>query len=300
VAETIKRLGDQRGIAEQIRGQALSGQNKLNESVQALQTALQASPNAASPMVALVRTYLRSQKPDEAETFLKGILSANPTNANALVLMSSVQLAKNRPEQALKSIQSAIEQQPRNPIGYSALAELHLRQRNTDRALAAIQAGLKEQPDDFGLRLLLATTFERKKDFDGAVREYEAILARQPDSLIAANNLASLLSDHREDNASLDRAQALGAVLRKSNIPQFKDTLGWLSYKRGDLRTATTLLEEAAEALPTAPVVRYHLGMAYLKAGRAEKAQEHLKKAAELAKGEASLTEKIETALRGS
>jgi cellulose synthase operon protein C len=300
VADTIRRVGDQSGIADQIRGQALSGQNKQNESIQALRTALQATPNALSPMVKLVSAYMRAQRPDQAESFLKDLLRANPGNANALVLMGSVQLAKGQPEQTLRSIQSAIEQQPRNPIGYIALAEFHLRQRNLTQALAAAQAGLREQPDNFGLRLRLAAIWESMKDFEGAMREYEGILAQQPNSLVAANNLASLLSEYREDKASLERAQALGAMLRKSNIPHFKDTLGWLSYHRGDNRTAIMLLEEAVVELPTRSVVRYHLGMAYLKAGQSEKGQEQLKKAAELATGEAQLKQKIENALKGS
>ena len=300
VADTIKRLGDQGGIAEQIRGVAFSGQNKLNESVQALQTAFEAQPNSVQPMVSLVRTYMRAQKTSEAETFLNSVLSASPGNAEAHVLMGSVQLAKNAPEQAVKHFQQAIERQPRNPLGYSALAEFHLQRNDADRALETVRAGLKEQPDNFGLRLMSAAIFERKADYDRAIEEYEGMLARNPESLVVANNLASLLSEHRSDKASLDRAQALAPILRKSNVPHFKDTVGWLSYQRGDYRTAIGLLEEAVQALPTLAQVRYHLGMSYLKAGQAEKAQEQLRKAAELAEGEKALKEKILAALKDS
>jgi tetratricopeptide (TPR) repeat protein len=300
VADAIKRMGDQQGVADQIRGIAFSGQNKLNESVQALQAALQASAQGVQPMVALVRTYMRAQKVDEAETFLKGVLSANPANAEALVLMGSVQFAKNAPAQAEKYFKDAIERQPRSPVGYGALAESYIRANDLERALQVVRDGLAQQPDNFGLRLLLASTLERKADYNGAIKEYEAMLARQPDSLIVANNLASLLSDYRSDKASLDRAQALGAILRKSNIPHFKDTVGWLSYQQGDYRTAVAVLEEAAEALPDMAEVRYHLGMSYLKAGQVEKGQEQLRKAAELAEGRTDLKNKIAAALRDS
>jgi len=46
---------------------------------------------------------------------------------------------------------------------------------------------------------------------------------------IVANNLASLLLDHPAEPSRLKRAQSVAAMLRRSQIPQFKDTLGWAS-----------------------------------------------------------------------
>ena len=63
-------------------------------------------------------------------------------------------------------------------------------------------------------------------------------------------------------------------MLRKSEVPFFKDTLGWVYYQRRDYKNALTLLEEAAAALPGVAAVRYHLGMAYLADGQTEKGVE--------------------------
>ena len=117
-------------------------------------------------------------------------------------------------------------------IGHSS--NFYLSQQKIDAAQDAVRAGLKEQPDSGVLQLMLATTEELKGDFDGAIAEYEAMLAKDPGSLIAANNLASLLADHRSDKASLDRARSLAMVLQKSPVPQFKDTLGWIDYQSGE------------------------------------------------------------------
>jgi Flp pilus assembly protein TadD len=125
-------------------------------------------------------------------------------------------------------------------------------------------------------------------------------LKEQPGSLVIANNLASLLSEHRSDKASLERAHALAKSLTKSQIPQFKDTLGWISHLRGDTRTAISLLEEAATELPNNPSVRYHLAMSYIRAGQPEKAKAELRKASELLPVEGgALAEKIRAALKG-
>ena len=120
----------------------------------------------------------------------------------------------------------------------------------------------------------------------------------QPGSLIVANNLASLLADYRTDKASLERANSLALLLKKSEVPQFKDTLGWVSYQRQDYRAALPLLEDAVKALPNLAMVRYHLGMTYLATGQDEKASEQFNKARKLAPNDADLGAKIDAALK--
>jgi tetratricopeptide (TPR) repeat protein len=124
---------------------------------------------------------------------------------------------------------------------------------------------------------------ELKGDYETAIAEYEEMLKRDPGSLIAANNLASLLSDNRTDKSSLERAYSLASTLRKSQLPHFKDTLGWTYHQRGDYKNAILLLEEAAAALPDTAMIRYHLGMSYIANGQARKAAEQFKKGLELA-----------------
>ncbi len=147
------------------------------------------------------------------------------------------------------------------------------------------------------LHLILASALERKGDYETAISEYEFMLEKQPGNLILANNLASLLLDRRTDKASREKARSLAAVLRKSQIPQFKDTLGWVSYHQGDYRTAVSLSEEAVAALPDQAAVRYHLGMGYISISQLGKASEQLQKALELAPDN-ELAEEIRTALK--
>jgi tetratricopeptide (TPR) repeat protein len=279
VAETIKRIGADRTAVDELLAAALAGQNKYDESIAALQDASSNAPTATRPMYALVRTYVAAKKTDQAIAFLQSVLKANPSNADAYVLLGSVQLANKSPDQAQQSFMAAIEKQPTSIVGYRALANFYLLQKNNDEALKVTRAGLKEQPDNFELHLALAGMLENTGNYEAAISEYQSLLEKDPGSIVVANNLASLLADYRTDKPSFDQAQAISAILRRSPQPQFKDTLGWISYRQGDYKAAVAQLKDAAAGLPKQASVHYHLGMSYAAAGQPEMASEQFKMA---------------------
>jgi tetratricopeptide (TPR) repeat protein len=297
IAESIRLIGNNSGTADQLLGAALIGRSKYDEAIVAFQNAYDAAPATAQPIDSLVGAYLKANKKDQAIAFLKSVLAKNPKNANAIILLGSIQASSDAADQALKSFLAAVEAQPTEAAGYQALAGFYLKQGNYDKAIEVIRTAIGQQPKLMALRVILAHALERKEDYEAAISEYEAVLEDQPNNLIVANNLASLLLDHRTDQASIKKAQSLAAALRKSQIPQFKDTVAWASYQQRDFRTAVALSEEAAAALPEQAAVRYHLGMGYIATGQLGKASEQLKKAQELTPN-SELAELIRSALK--
>lgn len=300
IADRIKRLGGKRDlvVADQIYGFAFGGENKLNDSLTALKSVYEAAPGAAQPMAAIVQTYVRAHQTEKAESFLQSVLKANPHNAEALVLFGALQLNERKPDEAVKYFKSAIKEQPKSAAAYSALSNLYGRQGKLEAALQIIDAGLKQQPKGFRLRLSRAGLLEAKQDYDAAISEYESMLKDQPGSMIVVNNLASLLADHRTDNASLEQAKSLVTVLKQADVPQFKDTLGWVAYRTGDYANAVKLLEAAAEKLPKVGLISYHLGMSYLASGEQEKGLKELEKAGQLAGRNKALKAKVDAAIK--
>ena len=298
LADEIQRLSNKSQAADEIHAAAFAGQEKFAESLASSQDAYNASPGAVQPMADLVGGYLRAQQVDKAESFIRAVLKANPANANALVLLGTIQLAKRDPKLARNNFEAAVKLQPKNPIGYVMLAGLDVRENKVDEAINTISTGLQHQPRDFNLRLTLAGLMESKGQYDAAIAEYETMLKDQPNSMIVANNLASMLADHRTDKASLDRAYSLAQILKGSQFPQFRETLGWVDYQHGDYAAAVALLEDSVAKRPDNGLIRYHLGMCYLATGQQAKAEEQFTKARQLAPNDTALNKKIDAALQ--
>jgi cellulose synthase operon protein C len=298
-ADSLRALDSGREIGDQMLGTALLGQQKYDESIAVFQSVVNASPSAIQPMISLVQALIRAQRIDQAVAFLKSTVESNPDNSEARVLMGSIQIMSGNRDQGLENFKLAIEKQPKNGVGYQALAHLYISEKNFGEARTAIESGLQMRPNDITLRMEMAEVLERTDQIEAAIKEYELILTKQPNLLVAANNLASLLSENRDDKASLDKAHSLAAGLRESKIPQFNDTLGWISYRRDDYVNAVALLEKAVAALPEMPEVRYHLGMSYAAVGRTDKAMDQLNAALSLSPNQ-ELKLKIEQALRRS
>ena len=145
-----------------------------------------------------------------------------------------------------------------------------------DKAAAVYTEALENSPDEPRYVLSLAGIRERQQQHEEAIKLYEGLLESKPDNLLATNNLAALLADHRTDEASLNQAKALADKLVDAKQPALQDTVGWVYYRVGDYNKAAEVLSAVVEAAPDVPVFRYHLGMAYYKQGDTRAAKEIL------------------------
>lgn len=296
IAEKLKTSQNTMRIGEQVMGAALLGQSKFDDSIETLKAAYEAAPETSQHLQTLVYAYLKAGKIEEAESFLNTVLAANPKNVDAYVLMGALRVAQKKPDEAEAAFKAAIAQQPESARGYFALGQFYRSNNKAKEAEETFTAGLGHKPGDLGLALGLAQMLEMRNDIDGAIAIYEKQLQSTPDAMIVINNLASLLVDYRQDQASLDRAGQLARTLESVDVPQFRDTLGWVAYRRGDYRTAVSLLEDAAEKLPNLPLVRYHLAMTYAALNRKAEAKEQLDKVAAALKDGDPLRKQVDDA----
>lgn len=299
IADHIRKLGDKDSVAEQIAGAVYAGQKNYSESISAFKRVYDAAPTKVEPVVSLVRAYLMAGKTKEASGFLDSVIQANPDNLGARMMQGQLYSMSGESQKAVDSFKSIIQLKPDSPAGYQQLAILHLRNKKSVEAELVIEQGLKAVPGDMGLRMAKAGLFELTGKNDDAIKVYEDILKDSPDSDVVINNLASLLSE-RKDKASIDRAFEISQRFKRSDIPQFKDTYGWASYKVGKFEDARSSLQSAAEQLPDTPIFHYHLGMTYLAKADKANAKKSLEKSLQLAGSQPfDKSEEIRNTLKG-
>lgn len=283
VADAVAALGDEAVAASQLQGAVDAARNQFDDSISAYKKAYELSPGQAQPMVALVRSYLGAGKVKEAQAFLQSVVAASPGNLDARLLQAQIAQQTGDKAGARQGYEAVLQRDPKNAVAWLSLVGMAAVENRLDDADALLQRGLAQMPGDFALRLARAGLLEQRGQFDQAIALYEQLNKERPNAEVVINNLASLLSDARTDEASHKRAYDLAQGLRASPVPQFKDTVGWASYRVGRYAEAAAQLRDAAKAMPGLPLMHYHLGMNLLAQGNKEGARKSLQEALDLA-----------------
>jgi tetratricopeptide (TPR) repeat protein len=140
------------------------------------------------------------------------------------------------------------------------------------RRLAALPGESQSKPE---AQMLAAMMEQQVGNYPAAIQHYRAIVAALPQSVVALNNLAYLLVEYgNRPDEGLQYAQKVKELA--PNDRKVEDTIGWAFFRKGLYPTAVGHLESAVTGGGQEAVTRYHLAMAYFKAGSPQKAQQTL------------------------
>jgi tetratricopeptide (TPR) repeat protein len=262
-------------------GQFYLSQKKYDDAIREFESALKKFKDAFQPLTAIVNANIVRGKPDRAAARLSDIIKESPNHVFAHELLGEVYVTLKKYDEAEKSFRKAIEVNPKWNIPYRNLAHMYIVRGNFPAASQVYQDGLRVLPEDPQLLFSLADVYERAHDYEQATIIYERLLGKNPADDLAANNLAVLLAEHKTDSQSLKRAKELAIRFESSPQAIFRDTLGWVYYKAGEVDKATVVLDNVVKQTPAVSIFQYHLGMAYYKQGNMTAAKTHLAKALE-------------------
>lgn len=282
VAAQLAALGDGAGLAARIESAALmeSGQT---EAAAALLSDAWENTGGRAELETLFRLHMRLKEPEKAAALITQALADEPGDVRSWLLLADARLAIDGPSGAAAALRDGIAAVPDNAGLHAALANALTAAGDDPGAAAAAAAGLALDPANAALRFDKARRFEASGDFDAALALYEALYADNPGNMIVANNLASLLADHRDDAASLERAAAVARRLQGSGVPAFLDTYGWTLHRIGRHGEAVDTLRQSIAGLDAEPVAHHHFAMALNAAGRTDEAAVHFERALALA-----------------
>lgn len=282
VAQRLEAVDGGQAAMQLVMAQVIANNDRGEEDITYLEKLVRGKDAQVSSMAALVMSYLRSGRPDEAAAFVAEVVEKNPENPAALILKGDLETQLANPDAAEAAYRGAIDIAPDAIEAYQALVGHLLRYGRNEEAIETARAGLARKPDVTRLRLSLALLLKEQGDTAGAIAEYETLYEQIPNSFVVANNLASMMIEVDQSPEQVERAFTLARRLRDADLPHYKNTYGWLLYLRGETEHAIRYLKSAAEALPNVMLAQYHLGLAYAKLGLVDEARTSLTRAIEL------------------
>lgn len=266
--------------ADRIAAATLLQRGQVEEGIDILEQLVVGPESRQDALAALVVSYIQSNQRPRAVELLERLIGENPANVSARVLRAELHLLEGETAAAEQQLRDAVEAAPDNPVGHLVMARFFLQQGNPAEAEAVLRTAGELIPRNEPINLQLAELLERRGAFIEALDVYEQLYAFNPESIIVSNNYASLLAEFREDDPeSVAKATRIARRLRGSRIPHFQDTYGWIAFLAGNTAEALPVLTEAAGALPTNPLVRYHFGRVLAATDDMERARAELEAA---------------------
>lgn len=239
-------------------------------------------PLESQPLAALVTSYIRTERIDEAEALLKRIINSNADNYGARMLLAGIYNQRSDAEAYFQTLQEAIESNPERPEAYELLYRYYLGEGELEEAAALIERGLEAAPRSGAMRMFKADVLINQGKRKEALDMYSEMIEERPEDRIIANNFVSLSSDLRLDAQSIARALDVAKTIEDLDNPYYRDTVGWAYYRAGEYDKAIRYLSQAVEGVPQNPEMLYHLGAAQFANGDEEAARANLEEALNL------------------
>ncbi len=289
-------------LATGLQAAVLQRMNRTDESIDLIQSLAEENTSGLTAQTAVIRARLANGELAEARAYMDALLQQTAEDAPERVgldfLNAALTAAEGDVEGARTIYRALLERNARIEPVWRALIATDIRDGDIAAAQATLDEALEVLPESANLLWIGAGLAERSGDTDAAIAIYERLYERDSSSTVIANNLASLLTTHRADEESLQRAFVIARRLRGADLPAFQDTYGWIAFRLGNYSEALEYLEPAAEGLPNDPRVQYHLARAYEATDSADRARETYRAALELlADGDQTLEAEVEQRL---
>jgi len=248
---------------------------------QAYQKAFDLAPDSIAALTGLTMLDVQQHKVDAARVRVESRLGPDAKRPDVLVLAGRVYLAAGDAVKAEQVLRRAIQLAPGMPDPYMMLVDIYRAQQRLPAAQADYDAIVVRDAGNIGARIMAATLVHAQNNPAEAKRRYAELLAVEPRAVIAANNLAWIYADERQNlDAALDLAGR--ATEQLPEYAEAWDTLGWVYFRKQLPLLAIDPFEKAVSRDPGNATFHYHLALAFIGGGDRAKARESLERALKL------------------
>ncbi len=238
----------------------------------AFKKVLELSPENTGALEALAGSYLQEKKPDAALATVQDYASRSPKSAKLQYLLGEWLFRAGRRGEARVAFSAALQAVPELLDAKMKLAEIDVADGKLDSARQILVPIAATKDGKAPAELALGTMEERPGgDAQAAIAHYRKVLEAEPNNLMALNNLSyHLANDAKQFDEAIKLAQQAKELAPK--ISSVDDTIGWAYYNKGLYDNAVRHLQAAVSENPSAQR-KYHLAMAYFKAGDYKRAR---------------------------
>jgi tetratricopeptide (TPR) repeat protein len=277
-AERLARSNPQIPIAEVLGARSELAKGNLKKAEQMVQAELKRDPASLPALDVLVNVYMKSGRTQEAARRLATVIEQQPQKAGLHFLLARVYIQQNDLAKAEASAGQALVLDPQISGAHAMLGTIDSEKGARDQAVKEFKTELDAHPNSTANYIALAGVYGMDGKWQEQISTLEKARTVDPASPYVKNDLAYLYLEHgRDPNFALSLAQEAKKGLPDS--PVASDTLGWAFYKLGSYQSAIAQLTMATQKAPDKAAYQYHLGMAYLGAGRSDPATQALKRA---------------------
>jgi Tfp pilus assembly protein PilF len=242
-----------------------------------LEAALAIQPEKAEAVDALAKTYTAGKDTDKALQIVQTYVAMHPRSAPLQNLLGNWMAANGRFDDARKAFLASLTAAPSFVDARIAAAYVELADGKLDQARKFFESIPRTPQTQVRCELGLAQVEEKSKNPAAAVQHYRKALEADPSNVPALNSIAYLLAN---DTGQADEALKFAQQAQElaPNNTFVEDTIGWAYFRKGLYSNAVDHLQRAVAKTDLA-VIRYHLAMAYMKAGDTEKGRSMFRQA---------------------
>lgn len=231
-----------------------------------LEEALKLDPADLRAVQALSQTYLAEKNSAMALQKVKEYAKERSKSAAAQDFLGVMLVANGDLQQARTAFEAAKKVDPAYMKADLALVQVDAAESKFEDARKRLQVVLSVDGNNETAQLWMGNIEETLGDHTAAIEHFRKVVQADPENAQASNNLAYLLSEYG-NNADEALKYAEKAVNLRPEKMIYSDTMGWTLYRKGLYRPAIPYLEKAAADKGGDIVWKYHLAMAYGKAG---------------------------------
>lgn len=249
--------------------------NNIADARRSFSKALQQAP-AYVPAIAMSALLdLKAGKTGDALKKVKRIRARQRSSPISFELEGDIRLQMGQAARAIKAFEQARKQGGGSRVVIKE-ADARRQVQGIKAAIEGLQEWLGHHKDDIDVRFYLAHSYVAAGRREAAIEEFQRLLALAPRHVAALNDLAWLLSEENR----FDEARRLAEKAHKLNTAYgpAMDTLGWISYRQGDLLKAEELLQEAFEKMSDNQDTGYHLAQVLVARGKVDEGRSLLVK----------------------